>query len=117
MRIKCRDPIKLPAGRVFHYHGHLFQPVFALDYIVYEVPGEEDDLLGDDIKDQGKINENNGDGNLGGKTSHRANGSRGNANSHSAGSQNISTRQDTTKVRLATGEGSHNQPNGSIDEC
>ena len=56
--VNCRDPLKIPSGRIFHYHGHLFQ----LGFTAEPPSAEEDDLLGEELNDQDKGNGANGNG-------------------------------------------------------
>uniref|UniRef100_A0ACD5Y6C6 Uncharacterized protein n=1 Tax=Avena sativa TaxID=4498 RepID=A0ACD5Y6C6_AVESA len=53
--IKCKDPSKLPVGRLFNFQDHLFYLGFALDSSVLVVD-EEDDLLTDDQNGQNRGN-------------------------------------------------------------
>ncbi|KAK1606173.1 hypothetical protein QYE76_029846 [Lolium multiflorum] len=52
VKVHCRDPSKVPPGRLFGYHGNLFHLGFTLESVI---PNEDnDDLLGEELEDQSK---------------------------------------------------------------
>jgi hypothetical protein len=53
VRVSCRDPSKLPPGRLFGFHGNLFHLGFTLESVV-PTGDDNDDLLGEELEDQSK---------------------------------------------------------------
>ncbi|KAK1646729.1 hypothetical protein QYE76_064534 [Lolium multiflorum] len=53
VKVHCRDPSKLPRGRLFGYHGNLFHLGFTLESVI-PMNEENDDLLGEELEDQSK---------------------------------------------------------------
>jgi hypothetical protein len=53
VRVSCRDPSKLPHGRLFSFHGNLFHLGFTLESVV-PTGDDNDDLLGEELEDQSK---------------------------------------------------------------
>jgi hypothetical protein len=71
--VSCRDPAKVPEGRLFEFHKNLFTLGFTVEMPVMETH-TNDDVLGEDVDDQ----------NLG----REGNGSNGQHNSQHPGNQN-----------------------------
>jgi hypothetical protein len=53
VKVHCRDPSKLPPGRLFGYHGNLFHLGFTLESVI-PINEDNDDLLGEELEDQSK---------------------------------------------------------------
>jgi hypothetical protein len=53
VKVLCRDPSKLPPGRLFGFHGNLFHLGFTLENVISSNE-EDDDLLGEELDDQSK---------------------------------------------------------------
>jgi hypothetical protein len=57
--VSCRDPSKVPDGRMFEFHKNLFTLGFTVEMPLVETKAT-DDLLGEDSKDQNRRKEGNG---------------------------------------------------------
>ncbi|KAK1681300.1 hypothetical protein QYE76_042148 [Lolium multiflorum] len=53
VKVHCRDPSKLPPGRLFGYHGNLFHLGFTLESVI-PTAKDNDDLLGEELEEQGR---------------------------------------------------------------
>jgi hypothetical protein len=63
VKISCRDPSKIPFGRLFEFHKNLFILGFIVETLLPAT--EEDDLLGEDLEDQNRRTGGDGNGNNG----------------------------------------------------
>jgi hypothetical protein len=57
--VSCRDPAKVPEGRLFEFHNNLFTLCFTVEMPVVE-PHPNDDVLGEGVDDQNLGREGNG---------------------------------------------------------
>jgi hypothetical protein len=73
VKVNCKDPSKIPAGRLFGYHGNLFHIGFTLESVV-PTGDDSDDLLGEELEDQGKKDAEGGPSNQGGQDNGGLNG-------------------------------------------
>jgi hypothetical protein len=91
VKVHCRDPSKLPPGRLFGYHGNLFHLGFTLESVI-PTAEDNDDLLGEELEDQGR--KDNEESNQGGHHNGGGSGATTRTQSFSLGNINQASTND-----------------------
>jgi hypothetical protein len=113
VKISCRDPSKIPSGRLFEFHKNLFILGFTAESLL-SANDDDDDLLGEDLEDHNRRNGGDGNGDNGdrgvdngGRSDAPPNGSLG-----GAGAANNNQASGANKTRMTRDLGNSHEQEG-----
>jgi hypothetical protein len=98
--VSCRDPSKVPDGRLFEFHKNQFTLGFTVEMPLVETRATND-LLGEDLEDQNRRREGNGSNgqyNFG----NSRNQSNANQDAQNGGGHATHQTNQTNKIRMST---------------